>query len=218
MAVVLLAAGSPAPPVPEWKVLFDGRSTDAWRGSGGESFPTGCWAVEGDTLKTVTGAERACDLFSREKYRDFELELDWKVSPGGNSGILYRVAELPGAPAWHSGPEMQLLDDDRYRENPARTHAGALYDLIAPTGKTLRPAGEWNQARLVVRGTHVEHWLNGSKVVAYELGSDAFRGLVARSKFKDLPRFAREPEGHVVLQHHSGGDVWFRNVRMRAPR
>jgi hypothetical protein len=216
LAAAVAMAPAAGPSGGGWKVLFDGRSTEAWRGYTRDAFPTGCWAIEGDALKTVAGAKGPCDIITRDKYRDFELELEYKVSPGGNSGILYRVAELPGEPAWHSGPELQILDDEKYRNNSPRTWTGALYDMIAAADKDLRPVGEWNTVRVVIKGNHVEHWLNGRKVVEYEWGSDALGALIAGSKFKDLPRFAREPEGYIALQHHDGGDVWFRNVRVRA--
>src|SRR5438552_5543332 len=222
--LALLVAGAlvaaPRPPAlaeDGWTVLFSGRSTDAWRGYGRESFPAECWTVEGGALASVTGAKGSCDIITRDKYRDFELELEYKLAPGGNSGVLYRVAELsPPEPSWHSGPELQILDDDRYRQNSPNTWTGALYDLIAAKDATVRPVGEWNAVRLLVRGNHVEHWLNGKKAVEYELGSEALKALVAQSKFKDMPRFARETEGYVALQHHDGGQVWFRHVRIRA--
>ena len=215
-ALVLIAPASASAAADDWKVLFDGKSTDAWRGYSRDTFPTGCWVIEGDTLKTVSGGKQPCDLVTREPYRDFELELEYKLTPGGNSGVLYRVAELPGEPSWHSGPELQILDDDKYRQNSPKNWTGSLYDLIAaPRDKVVKPVGQWNKVRVLVRDNHVEHWLNGKKVVEYELGSDALETLIAGSKFKDMPRFAREPEGYIALQHHEGGDVWFRNVRVR---
>ena len=216
LAALVLIAPAAAAAAAGWKVLFDGKSTDAWRGYSRDAFPTGCWVIEGNTLKTVSGGKQPCDLVTREPYRDFELELEYKLTPGGNSGVLYRVAELPGEPSWHSGPELQILDDDKYRQNSPKNWTGSLYDLIAaPTDKVVKPVGEWNKVRVLVRDNHVEHWLNGKKVVEYELGSDALKTLIAGSKFKDMPRFAREPEGYIALQHHEGGDVWFRNVRVR---
>ena len=213
-ALVLIAPASAA--ADDWKVLFDGKSTDAWRGYSRDTFPAGCWVIEGDTLKTVSGGKQPCDLVTREPYRDFELELEYKLTPGGNSGVLYRVTELPGEPSWHSGPELQILDDDKYRQNSPKNWTGSLYDMIAaPSDKVVKPVGQWNKVRVLVRDNHVEHWLNGKKVVEYELGSDALKTLIAGSKFKDMPRFAREPEGYIALQHHEGGDVWFRNVRVR---
>lgn len=215
LALLALLAPSPAPSGDAWQVLFDGRSMDRWRGYNRDSFPASCWSIDGGLLKTVAGAKGPCDLVTRERYRDFELELEYRLAPGGNSGVLYRVAEVPATPAWHSGPELQILDDDKYRDNSPKTWTGALYDLIAATDKTVRPLGEWNQVRLLVRGNHVEHWLNGKKVVEYELGSESLTTLIAHSKFKDMSRFAREAEGYIALQHHDGGDVWFRSVRIR---
>ena len=201
-----------------WTMLFDGRSTRAWRGYNRGSFPAGCWAVEDGALKTVKSEGGGCDLVTRRTYRDFELALEWKVGKGGNSGVFYRAAELPPpAPIWHSAPELQILDDGAHPAATPQTLAGSLYDLIAPVDKVLRPVGEWNEARVVVRGPHVEHWLNGRKVLEYELGSDALAALIAASKFKDMPRFAREKEGHIGLQHH-GEEAWFRNIRIRVLR
>lgn len=198
-----------------WTALFDGRSTAAWRGYNQESFPSDSWVVEDGMLKAIGGAKNPRDLITREKYGSFELELEWKLPPKGNSGVLYRVAEQE-VPSWHSGPEMQILDDGGFPSNSPKTWAGALYDLIAPAeGKKLQPVGGWNQMRLLVNGNHVEHWLNAQKLLEYELGSPALASLIAGSKFKDMPRFAREPQGHVALQHHGEG-VWFRNVRIRA--
>ena len=216
LATVLLLGASAEDNGP-WKVLFDGKSTSAFRGYGRDGFPEGCWTIEGDTLKTVAGGKAPCDLVTRDPYRDFELELEYKLTAGGNSGVLYRVAELPGEPSWHSGPEMQILDDDKYRDNSPKNWTGALYDMIAaPKDKVVHPVGQWNKVRVVVKDNHVEHWLNGKKAVEYDLGSETLKTLVAGSKFKEMPRFAREPEGYIALQHHDGGDVWFRNVRVRA--
>ena len=219
LGILLLVAPRAAATAEGWKVLFDGRSTEAWRGYNRDAFPSDSWVVEGGTLKTVAGAKNPVDLVTRDTYRDFELELEWKVGPRGNSGVFYRAAELPAAaPMWHSAPELQILDDDGHDASMSpRTSAGSLYDLIAPTGKTLRPVGQWNKVRLLVQGDHIEHWLNGRKVVEYELGSDELKALILASKFKDMPRFAREAEGHVGLQNH-GEEAWFRNIRIRRLR
>lgn len=215
VAPLLVAAAALASPEPGWKTLFDGTSLDAFRCYNRPDIPAGVWAIEDGTLKTLPGAKPQCDLITRDKYKDFELELEWKVPPGGNSGIMYRVAEVPRAESWHTGPEMQILDDAGHRDGlDPRTSAGALYALVAPADKTLHPAGQWNKARVVVKGTHVEHWLNGKKVLDYEWGSPHLQSLIAQSKFKDMPRFAKEPEGHIAIQHH-GEEAWFRNVRMR---
>jgi hypothetical protein len=213
LAFVLLASVTPADG--GWTVLFDGRSTKAWRGYNRESFPADCWMVAEGTLKTVPSEGKACDIITRRKYRDFELALEYKVGKGGNSGILYRAAELPApAPIWHSAPELQILDDGAHPTATPQTLTGSLYDLVAPVDKVVRPIGEWNEARVVVRGSHVEHWLNGRKVLEYELGSEALQARIAASKFKDLKSFAREAEGYVGLQHH-GEEAWFRNIRIR---
>ena len=213
--LILLPCVAGAAPGP-WKVLFDGKSTDAWRGYGRDSFPTNAWKVENGELKTIAGVKDAVDIITKDKYGNFELELEWKLKPGGNSGVIYRAVEQPApAQSWHTGPEMQILDDVKHKDGlDPKTSAGALYALVAPTNKTLKPAGEWNQVRLVVNGNHVEHWLNGKKVVEAELDSPEIKALIAASKFKEYPRFAKEPEGHIVLQYH-GDEVAFRNVRVR---
>ena len=197
----------------QWIVLFDGTSKDAWRGYQKKDFPDTGWVVEDGAFKTVLGGEHV-DLVTRRKFRNFELEVEWKVSPGGNGGIFYRAGE-EDKEIWHSAPEIQVLDDDRHGDgkNP-KTSAGSLYALIAPVGKQLRPVGEFNQFRLVLLGNHGEHWLNGVKVVEYELGSPTLSRLIAQSKFKDLPRFAKLSEGHIGIQHH-GQEVWYRNIRVR---
>jgi hypothetical protein len=201
----------------KWQVLFNGNSTDAWRGYRRESFPTKCWGVERNELKTIKDCEKAdrIDIISKDTYQDFELELEWRVSPGGNSGIIYLVSEDEDE-SWKSGPEMQVLDDDKHPDgkNP-KTSAGALYGLIAPTNKTLKPVGDYNKVRLVVRNGHVQHWLNGKKVVEYDLGSETLKQLITQSKFKDYPRFAQNRKGHIALQYH-GDEVWYRNIRIRA--
>ena len=217
MAASCLLAASSGVAAGEWTVLFDGRSTSAFRGYNRSAFPEGCWSVENGSLKTIPSTYDICDLVTRGKYRDFELALEWKLGKGGNSGILYRAAELPGEPIWHSAPELQILDDSAHPQATPQTLTGALYDLIAPVDKVVRPIGEWNESRVLVEGNHVEHWLNGRKVLEYELGSDALRSRIAASKFKDMKRFAVEKEGYVGLQHH-GEEAWFRNIRIRTLR
>ena len=197
----------------EWIVLFDGKPTAKLRGYKQKSFPTNNWVIDGDALKTIPG--KAVDLITVEKFEDVELEFEWKVTPGGNSGIMYRVAETDG-PSWHTGPELQLLDDDKHPDgkNP-KTTAGSLYAMIAPNAKKkLKPVGEFNQTKLLMKGNHVEHWLNGEKVVEYEWGSPEVKELIKASKFAKLPRFMAEPNGHITFQHH-GEEMWFRKMRVR---
>ena len=198
----------------KWKVLFDGKSTDAWRGFRQESFPDKVWKVEDGTNSTIVGGESR-DIITKDKYQDFELKLEWKIAPGGNSGIIYLVSE-DFDETWQTGPEMQVLDDTKHRDGKdPKTSAGALYALIAPVNKKLKPVGRWNKVRLIVHNGHVEHRLNGKKVVDYELGSDELKRLIAGTKFKDFPRFAENREGHVALQYH-GDEVWYRKIKIRS--
>jgi hypothetical protein len=213
-AAVLTACNTPGIGGGRWQVLFDGTSTEAFRGYRQSNFPQGSWVVQNGALRTVPGRGGA-DIMTREQYENYDLQFEWLVTPGGNSGVMYNVAEID-APSWHTGPEFQILDDDRHPDgrNP-KTSAGSLYALIAPNEKKqLRPVGEFNTARLVKRGNRVEHWLNGAKVLEYEWGSPEVRQFISTSKFHDLPRFMREPGGYIVFQHH-GEEVAFRNIRIR---
>ncbi|MGH7504234.1 MAG: 3-keto-disaccharide hydrolase, partial [Longimicrobiales bacterium] len=162
-----------------WRLLFDGRTTDGWRGYNAEVMPDGWQVVDG----TLTRVAAATDIITTEQFTDFELALDWKVGPGGNSGVLYRVIEGPDQ-TYHSGPEMQVLDDAGHQDGGSPlTSAGANYGLDPAPRGVVKSAGEWNSARILVDGNHVEHWLNGEKVVEYELGSAEWKEKVANSKF-----------------------------------
>lgn len=183
-----------------------------WRGYRRESFPQGSWAVEGRVLRAL-GAGEPVDLVTRRQFRDFELAFDWRLAPGGNSGVLYRVSEQ-AEEAWQSGPEMQLLDDLAHPDGRDRlTSCGALYGLLAPRRMALPASETFIKARLRVQGTRVEHWLSQHRVLAYDLADPGLRERIARSKFAEFPGFAAEPEGHIALQHH-GSDAWFRNLRI----
>jgi hypothetical protein len=193
-----------------WRLLFDGRTTAGWRGFKSQSVPAG-WDVVDGALTRVGGGG---DLMTSEQFQDFELAFEWKLAEGGNSGVMFRVTE-DADETYHTGPEMQILDDARHPDGQNRaTAAGSNYALHAPTSDVVRPIGEWNQARLVVDGTHVEHWLNGQKIVEYELGSADWEQRVAASKFAEWPGYGRAPRGHIVLQDH-GDWVAYRNVRIR---
>jgi hypothetical protein len=193
-----------------WRLLFDGRTTDGWRGFRRDAMPAGWQVVDG----ALTRAAAAGDIITIEQFGSFELALDWKVAPGGNSGIFFHVTEDMDH-VWQTGPEYQVLDDAGHRDGVTpQTSAGSNYALHAPSANVVRPAGEWNSARLVVRGTHVEHWLNGTQVVSYELGDAEWERLVAGSKFSDMPRYGRNRRGHIALQDH-GDLVMYRNVRIR---
>jgi hypothetical protein len=193
-----------------WRTLFDGRSLDAWRGYRSDRVPDGWQVVDG----ALTRVSPAGDLITRDRFRDFELALEWKVAEGGNSGIMYRVTE-EAAQAYETGPEMQVLDDAGHQDGGARlTAAGAAYGLYAAPAGVVKPAGEWNAVRIVMHGRHVEHWLNGVKVVEYELESPDWEAKVRASKFTEWPGYGRAPRGHIALQDH-GDPVAFRNIRIR---
>ena len=196
-----------------WVILFDGGNVNQWRGYKQDTFPKGGWVVENGALKTIVGGNRV-DIITKDIYQNFELVLEWRVSPAGNSGIFYFATEESDY-IWQTAPEMQVLDDSAHPDgNRAVTSAGSLYDLISPTEKFLNPVGEFNEARIKVKNNKVEHWLNGKKILIYEYGSDTINELIAKSKFKSMPLFAKANSGHIGLQHH-GEEVWYRNIRLR---
>jgi len=193
-----------------WRLLFDGRTVAGWRGFRRADMPSGWQVVDG----ALTRVDKAGDIVTVEQFGSFELAFDWNIAPGGNSGVFFRVTEDSDA-VWHSGPEFQILDNAAHKDGlTPPTSAGADYALHAPTRDASRPPGSWNRARLVVRGSHVEHWLNGEQIVAYELGSAAWTALVAASKFNKYPQFGRAPKGHIALQDH-GDRVAYRNIKIR---
>lgn len=193
-----------------WRLLFDGRTTTGWRGYGLDTMPSG-WAVVNGALTRV-GQTR--DIVTRDEFGDFELSLEWKIERGGNSGVMYRVHESEN-PSYFSGPEMQVLDDARHPDGKdPLTSAGSDYALYPAPRGVVKPAGQWNAARIVVKGNHVEHWLNGKKVVEYELHSPDWKARVAKSKFSAWPEYGQYARGHIALQEH-GARVQFRDVKIR---
>jgi hypothetical protein len=196
-----------------WVVLFDGHDTSPLRGFRKDGFPDKGWVVREGALCSEKGGQGG-DLITRRTFGDFELELQFRTAPGANSGILYRVTEQEEASYW-TGAEFQVLDDDGAKVAADATNsAGALYGLYAPKDKTLRPAGEWNDARIVLRSGKVEHWLNGRKVLEAALGSDEWNTRVKGSKFATWSRFTKAARGHIALQDH-GDEVAFRRIRIR---
>jgi hypothetical protein len=196
-----------------WRLLFDGETTRGWRGYRKDSMPAGWRVVDG----ALTRVESGGDIITVGQYDDFELALEWRVAPGGNSGIFYRVSE-DGEHAWQSGPEMQVLDDAAHADGRSLlTSAGALYGLYPARRGISKPAGEWNAARIVLDGNRVEHWLNGTRVVEAELGSPDWQARLERSKFDTLPRYGRNRSGHIGLQDH-GDRVEYRNIKLRVLR
>ncbi|HET8655356.1 MAG TPA: DUF1080 domain-containing protein [Longimicrobiaceae bacterium] len=216
-----------------WEPLFDGHSLAGWRGLGLDSVPTAYWTVADGTIHKLASGQVpvqadgqplvGADLMTEKTYRDFDLVFDWKISPGGNSGVKYNVDEKlstsypPNNAAL--GFEYQVLDDARHPDGKLPTHrSGALYDLVAPNAqKQLNPVGQWNHSEIILRGNHGEHWLNGKKVVEYDLGTPAMDSALAASKYHGIPGFADRRAGHIVLQDH-GDEVWYRNVKIRELR
>jgi 3-keto-disaccharide hydrolase len=207
-----------------WRLLFDGKSFNGWRGFHSDKVPAG-WAVEDGCIKKIPGrgelGQAGGDMITVDQFDNFEFSIEWKLAKGSNSGVKYLVSEsLP--PAGKSGVsfEYQVLDDDNHPDAKAgiggnRT-AGSLYDLI-PAGKNkkLKPIGEFNQTRIVVKGNHIEHWLNGVKVVEFERGGEALKQHIAESKFKNTIGFGETAKGHILLQDH-GDAVWYRNIKIHA--
>lgn len=193
-----------------FRLLFDGSSTRGWRGYRRATMAEGWQAVDGALTRVGPGG----DIVTIDQYENFELRLEWKVPPGGNSGIMYRVSEDFEAP-YHSGPEMQVLDDARHSDGRSRfTAAGACHSLYAVPEGIVRQAGQWNSVRLIVNGAHVEHWLNGVKVVDYELWTPEWRRLVQASKFNQWPGFGMSRRGYIDLQDHDAA-VAYRSIRIK---
>lgn len=206
-----------------WVLLFDGETTDGWRGYNRDAFPIGGWVIEDGALRVVgTGMGEAGgeggDIIFDEMFHNFHLKLEWMVSEGGNSGIFYLAQEMEDTPIWQSAPEMQILDNDLHPDallgEDGNRMAGSLYDLIPAVPQNFRGAGEWNQAEvLVYRGT-VIHFQNGEPVVEYHLGTQAWEEMVANSKFQPYEFFGKNQPGYIGLQDH-GDDVWFRNIKIQ---
>lgn len=202
-----------------WMLLFDGATTDGWRGYGRDDMPES-WVVEDGTLtlQASSGNMDGGDIITVETFTDFELTFDFKVGPRGNSGVFYRVQEAPGKGLWQVAPEYQVLDDPAYPAgddwDPTTHRTADNYDLHASDNRPVRPTGEWNHGRIVVQGDHVEHWLNGTLVVAYDLYTDDWEARVAASKFGVEEHYARAPSGSIGLQDH-GTPVWYRNLKIR---
>ena len=211
-------AGNEAIQQDGWTNLFDGTSLKGWRGYKKPDATGTRWKVENGML-TVGQAEGKdtrgqLDLITTATYDNFELAWEWKVAPGGNSGVKYFVLEDRDAAIGH---EYQIIDDQQHADAKIGPHrqTAAFYDVLPAANRPLKPAGEFNQSRVVVRGRSVEHWLNGTRVLQYELSSPALQAAIDKSKFKGIERFGKPQKGHILLQDH-GNQVWYRNVRIKA--
>lgn len=213
-----------------WRLLFDGRTLKGWRGLGYDSVPTAHWKVVDGAIEKIASGKvpkmpdgqpaNGGDLMTAATFGDFELAFQWKVTPGANSGVKYNVSEefsLKNASNHAAlGFEYQVLDDSLSDDNKIPTHrAGSLYDLFAPNDKKrLEPAGQWNSSRLIFRGKHGEHWLNGAKVVEFDLGTPRMDSALAKSKYRSIAGFAERRKGHIILQDH-GDETYYRAIKIR---
>jgi hypothetical protein len=207
---------TPAEKAAGWTLLFDGHSLDGWRGYKKTDAAGLRWKVDDGALslpaQTAPGT-RSGDIISKDTFEQFELTFDWRIAPGGNSGVKYFILEDLDSAIGH---EYQVIDDERHADAKIGPHrqTAAFYDVLPAADRPIKPAGEWNTTRIVVRGQTVEHWLNGKKVLQYELGSPALKAAVAKSKFKGIARFGTRQNGHILLQDH-GNQVWFRSIKIR---
>lgn len=199
-----------------WKLLFDGKTMTGWRNYQSDKV-TDRWKVSNGELyldKSVTAGTG--DIMTNDEFENYELAIEWKISPCGNSGIIFNVVEDEKFKnTYNSGPEMQVLDNTCHPDAKIAKHrAGDLYDLIAVSKETVKPAGEWNQVRIVSKNSKMEFWLNGTKVVDFTMHTPEWKNMVANSKFKTMPGFGESKKGHIALQDH-GDAVWFRNIKIR---
>lgn len=199
-----------------WTVLFDGTSTEHFRGYNQDAFPDKGWKLEDGTIRVIGKTRGSGDIITRQQYSDFELYWEWRVAKGANSGIMYRVQEAKNQPTYKTGPEYQILEDGNHRDGKnIKTSAAALYALIACNEqKVLKPIGDWNQSRIKIHNNKVEHYLNDALVVEYVWGSDEIKKLIAGSKFRNWGEFMTKEKGHIAFQYHND-DVWFRNIKIK---
>lgn len=199
-----------------WTLLFDGKTTSGWRNYKSDKI-SDRWKVANGELyldKTVTAGTG--DIVTEKEYKNYELTIDWKISACGNSGIIFNVVEDPKFEnTYNTGPEMQVLDNSCHPDAKIIKHrAGDLYDLISSSKETVKPAGEWNQARIISKNAKMEFWLNGTKAVEFTMHAPEWDQMVAKSKFNTMPGFGKALQGRIALQDHGDG-VWFRNIKIR---
>ncbi len=210
-----------------WQLLFDGNPLDLWRGYLKDHVPESHWAVEDGTIHKIASGKVPLmadgqpmdggDIITKKKYENFEFAFEWKVAPAANSGIKYNVVEemSDGNPL---GFEYQVLEDEGHPDakmgNGSNRTASALYDLVSPENRHINAVGEWNHGRIIFNGNHGEHWLNGQKVLEYDLGTARMDSLLAASKYAPIDGFGDKRTGHIVLQDHND-DVWYRNLKIK---
>jgi hypothetical protein len=220
LILCLTLGPAPAQKAGPWKSLFDGKSLDAWRIYKSNAAPklcvppatTACWDIKDGALWKDGNAN---DMITKEEFGDFELELEWKMGKAGNSGVFYRGTEEYNAIYW-SAPEYQLLDNIDAADNKRPDHlAGSMYEFSSPPPTAVKPIGEWNQTRIIAKGNHIEHWLNGVKTAEFEVGSPEWEAKLAASKFKAYPNFAKAKKGHFGIQGNHPGELSLRNIRVR---
>lgn len=199
-----------------WKLLFNGENMNGWKTY--KNKENDSWEVVDGTLhcKPEAQAKKRADILTVDQYDNFELVFDWKVAPRDNSGVIYRATEEFDQP-YLSGPEYQVIDDKNYPSKLTETQtSGSNYDMhAAPENKKINPPGEWNTSRIIANGNHVEHWLNGEKLLEYEINSDDWKKRKAGSKWKDAKGYGIASKGHIDLQDH-GGEVWYRNIKIKS--
>ena len=202
-----------------WEILFDGKNTEKWRSKNSETFPSDGWVIDNGSL--VLNEKGAGDIITREKFSNFELDLDFNLTDKANSGVKYFVGEVKNEKTGKvsiNGPEYQIIDDYNHPEVKNHQHdiaaTASCYLLYAPKNVRLFPAGQWNHIRIIARGKHVEHWLNGVKVLSYERGSADFLKRKSETKFKDDKDYGELASGHILLTDH-GDKVYFRNIKIK---
>jgi len=195
-----------------WSLLFDGKTTAGWRSFKKQTFPEKGWVVEEGCLKKVANVQGG-DIITTNTFNDFDLRWEWRLAPKANNGIKYFITEARGEAIGH---EYQMIDEPPAK--PGKHSTASFYEVLPPNeGSQPKPAGQWNESRVLVKGNHVEHWLNGAKVLEYELGSEQVKAGVASSKFKNVKGFGEKLKGHILLTDHKD-EAWFRDIRIRELR